>query len=369
MKIFCSECHTQGELKASKWRCDCGGAWEIEERTDFDAGQIDRLDASLWRYRHLFGFDMLVEPVRLGAGWTPLLPAEIDGREILLKLEYIAPSGSFKDRGTEMMMSMLVAQGATRVVDDSSGNAGASVAAYAARAGIRADIYVPSHASPAKRAQIAAYGAEVHPIPGPRAQATQAAISAVEGGLIAAFHAYHPGFLLGQQSVGWEIWEQMGERLPDWYVLPVGQGIHLLGVWLAFRRLLASRRGSRLPHLVAVQAAALAPIRQALAAGLESVPEVTPNGTSIAEGIAIAHPVRGRRIMEAIRESEGLSVVVKDDDILAAQQRMAHIGFFIEPTSAAAVAALDVVAGLADVQETVVVPLTGSGLKGAPQIP
>ena len=368
MRIVCPHCHAQAELSPALWRCDCGGAWETEERSEFDPERITLTDTSLWRYQHLFGIDIGSPPVRLGAGWTPLLRANLAGREVLLKLEYFSPTGSFKDRGAEMMISILTSQGVSRVVDDSSGNAGASVAAYAARAGIGAEIYVPSYASQAKQAQIAAYGADVRPIPGPRAEAKLAAIEAVESGLVAAFHAYHPGFLLGQQSVGWEIWEQMGGKLPDWYVVPVGQGVHLLGAWLAFRRLVASGRATQLPRLVAVQTTALAPIGQALAAGLETVLEAMATATSVAEGIAIAHPVRGARILQAIRESRGLSVEVEDEDILAAQQRMAHMGFFIEPTSAAAVAALDMVVRQAGPKETIVVPLTGSGLKGVPHV-
>jgi threonine synthase len=265
-----------------------------------------------------------------------------------------------------MMVNLLAHQGATRIADDSSGNAGASIAAYAARAGMVAEIYVPAHASPAKQAQIAVYGAEVRPIPGPRANAKVACHEAAERGVVLASHSYHPGFLLGQQSVAWELWEQLDRRAPDWYVVPVGQGVHLLGVWLGFRRLRSAGLVDRLPRLVAVQAKRLAPLCHAFEAGLERVPAVEPTEASVAEGLAIAEPVRGRRLLQAIRETEGTCVAVEEEAIVEAQQRLARQGFYVEPTSATAVAAVERVARVAGPDETIVVPLTGSGLKGAP---
>jgi len=166
MEIFCPECGTRESLSPERWRCECGGAWEPQERTEFDPELIDPADGSIWRYRRLYGLDFERPGVRLGAGGTPLLPVVLGGREVLLKLEYFAPTASFKDRGTGVMINILAHQGARHVAEDSSGNAGASVAAYAARAGMRAEIFVPAHASPAKQAQIAVYGAEVRPIPG-----------------------------------------------------------------------------------------------------------------------------------------------------------------------------------------------------------
>jgi threonine synthase len=302
----------------------------------------------------------------MGAGGTPLLSAVLDGWEVSLKPEYFAPTGSFKDRGTAVMINILAHQGVTHVADDSSGNAGASVAAYAARAGMRADIFVPALASPAKQAQIAVYGATVRPIPGPRGNAKLAALEATEQGITFASHAYHPGFLLGQQSVAWELWEQMERQAPDWYVVPVGQGVHLLGVWLGFRRLRTAGLVERVPRLVAVQPMLMAPLCRAFEAGLESVPAVEPGEPSVAEGLAISAPVRGRRLLQAVRESGGTCIMVEEESIHAAQRLLAHRGFFAEPTSATVVAALDRVKALAGPDASIVMPLTGSGLKGSP---
>lgn len=368
MRVWCPECGTEGELSPEGWRCDCGGAWEPVERTDFDPALIDATDPTIWRYRRLYGLDFEEPAARLGAGGTPILPLTLEGREALFKLEYMAPTASFKDRGTAVMINILARQGVRHVADDSSGNAGASVAAYAARAGMRADIFVPAYASTAKQAQIAVYGAKVHPIPGPRDNAKQAAFEAAERGIALASHAYHPGFVVGQQAVAWELWEQLGRRAPDWYVVPVGQGLHLLGVWLGFRRLRAAGLVERLPRLVAVQAATLAPLCQALHAGLERVPAAEPDRPSVAEGLAINEPVRGRRLLQAIRETVGTCISVGDDAILQAQRQLAHQGLYIEPTSATAVAALKEVFEQATAGDRIVVPLTGSGLKGSPRL-
>jgi threonine synthase len=374
MKILCPDCGTPETLSPARWRCTCGGAWEFEERSEFDAGLINSTDGSIWRYRRLFGLPFDKPTVRLGAGGTPLLPLVVGERQalvkpeyrVLVKAEYLAPTSSFKDRGTTVMINILAHQGVTHLADDSSGNAGASVAAYAARAGMRAEIFVPAHASPAKQAQIAVYGAQVRPVPGPRNNAKLAAIEAIERGVTYASHAYHPGFLLGQQSVAWELWEQLGRRAPDWYVVPVGQGVQLLGVWSGFRRLQAAGLVDRLPKLAAVQAATLAPLCRAWGAGLERVPAVEVTTPSVAEGLAIAQPVRGRRLLQAVRETGGTCIAVDDDAILVAQRRLARDGFYVEPTSATAIAALPAVYELAEPGETIVVPLTGSGLKSKP---
>ena len=367
MQVFCPECEAQETLSPERWRCDCGGAWEPSPQCDFDPALINAADSSLWRYRRFFDLAFKRPIAPLGAGWTPLLPLTFKGREALFKLEYLAPTASFKDRGTAAMINLLAYQGVTCVIDDSSGNAGASVAAYAARAGMQAHIFVPAYASPAKQEQIAVYGAEVHPIPGPRIKAKLAAFEAVGRGAVLASHAYHPAFLLGQQSAAWELWEQLGYRAPDCLIVPVGQGLHLMGLWLGFRRLRSAGLLDRLPRLIAVQAAALDPLCRAFEAGLDTVPAIEATESSVAEGLAIAEPVRGRRLLQAIRETGGACLGVDDDAILAAQRRLACRGFYIEPTSATAVAALELVLPQTSPDETVVVPLTGSGLKGSPK--
>lgn len=368
MQVICSECKKQVTLASEQWRCSCGGAWEPVDLQDFDQGKIDLQDYSIWRYRRLFGLDFVEPSFRLGVGWTPLVTLDFRRRPVIFKLEFLSPSGSFKDRGMSVMVNILVSEGVKQVADDSSGNAGASLAAHTARAGIKAEIYVPSYASPAKQAQIAVYGAQVRPIPGRRVDAEHAAQQSAAHGTIYASHAYHPGYLIGQQSAAWELWEQLDHQAPDWIVMPVAQGGNLLGYWDGFRRLLSAGLINNMPRLVAVQAAVVAPICQALEQGLETVPAIEPSGTSVAEGVAIAGPVRGRRLLRAIRETGGMALAVGENSILESQKQLALQGLYVEPTSAAALAALDTVYQLAKPEESIVVPLTGSGLKGSPRL-
>ncbi len=364
MNVVCSECGRQEQLSPRCWRCECSGAWEPLSPERF---ALNPSGAGLWRYLPLFGVDFDTPGVLMGNVCTPLVPVQIHNRPVLFKLEYVSPTGSFKDRGTAVMINLLAAQGARHVIDDSSGNAGASVAAYAARAGMKVDIFVPAYASPVKQAQITVYGAQIHAIPGPRVAAKQAAFDAAVGDAVLASHAYHPGFLAGQQSIAWEIWEQLDRNVPDWYVVPVGQGVHLLGAWMGFSLLKRLGLTSRVPRMIAVQPALLAPVNRAFSQGHDTVTPLEQAQPSVAEGLAITAPVRGRRVLQAIRDSNGGCVTVEEDQILAAQQQAAHMGFFVEPTSATVLAALEAVLRMARPDDIIVAPLTGSGLKGAPK--
>jgi threonine synthase len=241
------------------------------------------------------------------------------------------------------------------------------MAAYAARAGLKASIYAPESASPAKLAQIAFFGAKLHKIPGPRSETTKAALKAVQQGAVYASHAYNPIYLLGQQSFAWEIWEQFGAEMPDAVVIPTGQGGLLMGAWLGFRRLMLAGLIKALPKLFAVQPILLSPIHSAWTAGLNEIPEITPKGTSQAEGLTIVKPVRGKRILQALRESGGEALTVSEDEILTAWHSLGMNGLFAEPTSAAAAASLPQVYEKVGENAKVLVALTGSGLKSPPK--
>jgi threonine synthase len=298
----------------------------------------------------------------LGEGQTPLIRGMWDGVEIDWKLESLNPTGAFKDRGTVLVMNVILGQGVKEVVDDSSGNAGASLAAYAARAGIRARIFAPAHASQAKLAQIAVYGAELVRVPGPRIEATRAAEKATSQGAVYASHVWHPLTLVGMATVAWEVWEQLDRQAPDWLVTPVGQGSLLLGAWRGFQILFQAGLIDHLPRLVAAQAERCAPLASAMVTGSTEAMAVSPEPT-IAEGIAIVKPVRSRALLQAIRESQGLTPTVTEGQIAEAQTRLARAGLYVEPTSATAAAVLPELWSHIKPGETIVVALTGSGLK------
>jgi threonine synthase len=365
MRVFCDHCGQSGEYQPDQFRCACGGAWEPVERNDFDSGQIEKDVTSVWRYKRLMGIQEVAQPQSLGAGWTPLVGVDWDSHGMCFKLEYLAPTGSFKDRGTEVEANYLKSTGAHQVVEDSSGNAGASLAAYAARTGLNAAIYAPESSSPAKLAQIQVYGAELRRIPGARIEATRAVLKAVEDGAFYASHAYNPVYLLGQQTFAWEIWEQLEGKAPDAVVIPVGQGGLFMGAWLGFSRLLRAGLIVKLPRLYAAQPEILAPIAESFKNGDEDVKEITPTARSLAEGLAIVKPVRGRRILQALRESGGAGLIVSEDEIKAAYYRLAHNGLFAEPSSAVAAAAVSQVCEKLGANAVIVAALTGSGLKSA----
>jgi threonine synthase len=321
---------------------------------------------SIWRYGEFLGLDIKTPLKDMGVGWTPLVPIHVFGSSIYLKLEFLAPSGSFKDRGVNAMVNQLVQMGVKSMVEDSSGNAGASLAAHAARFGIPAEIYVPAYASPAKIQQIEVYGVEVIPVPGPRKAAEEAAQASVTNTKAYASHAYNPAYLAGQVTAAWELWEQLGRKAPDWIICPVAQGGQFLGYWMGFSNLLKAGLIDRLPRLVAVQAARIAPIYKAWSQGLDHIPSAEQTGVTIAEGVSISKPARGKRLIQALTETKGRVLVIEEEEILKSQQILSHMGFFIEPTSALALAGFLQMKTEIGEKEIVVLPLTGSGLKGHP---
>lgn len=362
--FVCAACERPHPLDTRDWRCACGGLFDLQTWPPFDATQIDKTQPGLWRYRRLLPVDPAWEPVTLGEGNTPLIPVEWEGQSLHFKLESLSPTGSFKDRGATVLVTALRGMGIQRAVEDSSGNAGASLAAYAARAGITCEICVPNTAAGPKMGQIGAYGAKVVQIKGKRAYAALAAWAAAAHGAYYASHVYNPYFLAGTETMAYELWEQLGHRAPAALVLPVGSGTLLLGAHRGFQRLYRAGLIGRQPRMLAVQAAACGPVYQAFHEGWDTVEPVT-SGPTAASGIAVGQPARGAQILEAVRASNGTVVTVMEEEIEQARNRLACQGFFVEQTSAVSVAALarlrEQLPTLAE--EPIIVPLTGHGLK------
>jgi len=328
----------------------------------FDRNAVEPERHNLWRYRHMFPFipeERYV--VSMGEGFTPLIETNIYGLAVRSKVEYMAPTGSYKDRGTAVLVSFLNAHGIKSVVEDSSGNAAASLSAYAARAGIKAQIFVPADASSSKLRQIEIYGAELHLVEGSRQAAAEAAQEAARKTCYAS-HVYSPVFMTGLRTFAYEVAEQLGWQAPDNLVFPVGHGTFLLGTYRGFQDLLAVGVIDRMPRFFAVQSWAYAPLFEAYRRGQDRVAPME-RGDTIAEGIRIANPPRGRQVLEAIRQTGGTVLTVTDAEIVQAQHALARLGLFVEPTSAAAVAGLRKLDRVLGPSEQTVVPLTGSGLK------
>ena len=371
MDFACTVCHTIVRADPQVRRCaSCGGALDVACRHPFAPDLIDTRDRSLWRYRAMISLPEGAVPVSMGEGLTPMVPSIFGERRIHFKLEYLAPSGAFKDRGTSVLMSALKQWRVKRAADDSSGNAGASFAAYAALAGIAAEVFAPAHASPAKLAQIEVYGARLNRIEGVREKTTEALDAATATGLVYASHAWSPFTLEGTKTVAYEVWEQFTGRVggpampaestgaPDYFVAPIGQGSLFLGAYRGFLDLAAAGLIKRLPRMIGVQSTGCPPIAEAFRQGQDRAANIEGH-PSIAEGIALPRPIRDREILHAIRETCGDAIAVSDEEIRAARLGLARIGFYVEPTSAVVGAALL----RCRLQGSVVAALTGSGLK------
>ena len=329
--------------------------------------QIDLTTRSLWRYRAAFPFS-IDDPVSLGEGLTPLIPRTVSGVRVLLKCEWFNPTCSFKDRGASVMISLLRAQGIDHVLEDSSGNGGAAVSAYAAAGGIAATIMTPASTSPAKTVQMRAHGATVELIPGSRQDTADAAI-ARSASIFYASHNWHPFFLHGTKTLAYELWEDLGFRVPDNIVTPCGAGSTVLGCEIGFSELLRSGQIDRLPRIFAAQPANCAPVAAAFIAGSDDAVPTTITPT-IAEGTAIAHPVRIRELLGTLRQTRGGAVTLTEQEIGTATLDLARTGIYVEPTCAQAAAAFGKLlrTGTITPEQTTVLVMTGTGLKATPQI-
>jgi threonine synthase len=318
----------------------------------------------IWRHRDTFGLPEDAPIISLGEGNTPLVWVEVFGRQVAFKCEYQNPTGSFKDRGTSNLVSFLRTRGVVQAVEDSSGNAGASFAAYASRAGIKARVYVPETASGPKRRQIEAYGAEVIVVPGSRSNAAEMVRRAADTGVVYASHAYLPFNLPGYATIAYEIVEQLGES-PATIICPAGQGGLLLGAARGFAALQAAGIIRQPPKLIGVQALACAPLYRVYLSGAPGL-ESAADEPTLAEGIRVRFPVRAQAVVQAVIASRGKFIAVAEADILPGRDELAHRGFYVETTSAVVWGALVqtmAANGIDKIPEPVVVVLTGSGLK------
>src|SRR5271165_5974409 len=354
-------------LSEPRWRSDEGLPLMITPLNGIGRGDIQSGTRSLWRYAASFPVPV-ANSVTMGEGCTPLVEHTWRGGRAHFKLEWFGPTGSFKDRGASVMISILRQQGVTRLLEDSSGNGGAAIAAYAAAGGIKAKILVPATTQPGKTVQMSAYGAEVELIPGTRQDTADEAERQAER-IFYASHNWQAFFLQGTKTLAYELWEDLGFRAPDNVLIPTGAGSNVLGCDIGFGELLRCGEIRRLPRLFAVQPANCAPLCASFVSGAE---DATPVQTlpTIAEGTAIAKPVRAREVLAAIRRSGGAAVSVTEEEIVEAMNDLSRSGLYVEPTSASAAAALSGLLrqGVIRPEETTIVVLTGAGLKATQRI-
>jgi threonine synthase len=360
-KFICTQCKKEYALSEKIWRCQCGSLLDIEFESRFPLDRIRKRKSTLWRYKEAIPVDDHSNAVTFGEGFTPLVELDIGGRAVFVKQDYLCPTGSFKDRGMSVLISKIKELHITTVVEDSSGNAGASIAAYCARAKIECEIFVPEQISPGKLAQIRLYGARLHRINGSRDQTARAAIEASRKNYYAS-HYWNPFFLQGTKTFSFEVCEQLDWQAPDTVILPVGNGSLLLGAYIGFAELMNSGIIDKMPRIIGVQVEDCAPIASAFRRNLDYIPDIIGQKT-IAQGVAIAKPVRGMQVIEAVKMTGGDFITVHYQEILHALRELCENGFLVEPTAAVAIAACKRYVRDSRPNEVIVSVLTGSGLK------
>ncbi len=361
MNFICAKCGKREPVSTLRPKCDCGGLWELDYHPPiFSEEQIDRREWSLFRYRNFMALENdCWKDISLGEGMTPVIRLNED---VLLKMDYFMPTLSFKDRGAAVLIAHCKSIGVTRVVQDSSGNAGNAVAAYCARAGIDCEIFVPEGTSPKKIDMIRAHGAVCTVVPGSRDHCAEVCREKVEReGVYYANHVYNPFFYEGTKTYIYEVYEQLG-RIPQNIVVPVGNGTLFLGVVYALEHLLSSGVIGRMPQIIALQSENCDPLLQSVKKGSEVPAEVSPAPT-LAEGIAIGKPLRGETMLRLAKKYGIRFVHAPEDKILEARAFLSANGIYCEHTTAANYAAYLHYVELYGKTPDCLITMCGAGLK------
>jgi len=360
-ELKCSVCgNTSSNLL--DFKCpSCGQPLDVHQHRRFDTHKINLKDYSAWRYAKFFPYTKETDIITLGEGWTPLVKFS---NNLCFKLENLNPTGSFKDRGSTVLISALhrqIEKARGYVSEDSSGNAGASVAAYAARTGLRAKIYVPETVSGPKFNQIQFYGAEVVKISGSRAKVAKEAQKPTKGGFYVG-HILHPLFRDGIRSLAYEITEQFDWHVPERIYLPASAGTLLLGVLSGFNHLVESNVIEAMPRVIACQTSQVSPLYHRFKNLTYNPPERI---ISVADALVSVTPPLLDLMVKKLKEAHGDVAMVQEEEILSAFKDLACQGFFVEPSSAVAYAAYKNQSkgkGVSKNDRAVVI-LTGTGLK------
>lgn len=360
-KFTCFTCGEHKPLDTNEFLCDCGGLYQLDFKPEpFNLDLVDKNEFNLFRYRKFMPLDNEIwRDITLGEGMTATIPYD---SKLFFKLDYAMPTLSFKDRGAATLIWLCKTIGVNKVVQDSSGNAGNSVAGYCARAGIECEIFVPKGTSPSKIAMIEAHGATCTVFDGTRDETADACRKkAIDEGVYYANHVYNPMFYQGTKTFIYEIFEQLG-RIPDNLFIPVGNGTLLLGCQFALTELLESGCISKLPHIYIVQSEKCAPLYNAENEPLEVTPEPT-----YAEGIAIGKPMRGVEILSKDYSGEKTVITIPEYGIVPAREELAKNGFFVEHTTSAVYAGYLSYIKENPIEGDSLISLCGAGLKSEKQ--
>ena len=376
-EIVCARCRQHFGLSKLLNLCPCGSPllvrYDLQKaKTALGKSALKGRVGSLWRYRELLPLQDDANLVSLGEGYTPLLDANTLGsglglRQLWIKDEAQNPTGSFKDRGLSLAISRAKELGVKKAAIPSAGNAGGSFAAYAARAGIEAHVFMPRDTPIANQIEAAQYAARLTLIDGLISDCGRIiAERKIAEGWFDLSTLKEPYRVEGKKTMGYEIAEQLDWRLPDVVIYPTGGGTGLIGMWKAFAELEElGWIGSARPRMVAVQASGCAPIVKAFSEN-KTTAEPWQNARTIASGLRVPQAVADFLMLQAIRASGGTALSVSDDDMLAEIPRIGKAeGIFFCPEGAACVAALRQLIGNGWIKpaDEVLLFNTASGLK------
>ena len=375
--LECARCQRQYPAGEVHTLCECGSP--LFARYDLDKaaknmrpGHLALREPTMWRYDDVLPVDNPDYRISLGEGFTPLLTARRLGSAIgiprlAIKDESGNPTGSFKARGLSLAVSMAKSLGASDVCLPSAGNAGSALGAYAARGGLKAHVFVPRDIAPMFIMETRAYGAEVVEVEGLITDAGRVcAEKAAANGWYECATLKEPYRVEGKKTMGFEIAEQFGWKLPDAILYPTGGGTGLIGMWKAFQELeTMGFVGPGRPRMYAVQAEGCAPIVKAFSEGREDAP-MWEGAKTLAHGLRVPKAIGDFLILRALRESRGAGIAVSDDEIIqGVKDAASHEGLFMAPEGGACVAALRKLraSGHVSPDESVVIFNTGTGYK------
>ncbi len=361
MKYICSKCSIKTDITTKKVQCDCGGLWKLDYKPPkFDLSLVDRDTWNIFRYRAFMPLrGEHWRQISLGEGMTPVIQFN---KYVMLKMDYFMPTLSFKDRGASVLISHCKEIGVHSVVQDSSGNAGNSVAAYCAKAGIDCEIFVPEGTSPKKINMIKSHNAQVNIVPGTRDNCANVCREKVgiEGKYYAS-HVYNPFFYEGTKTYIYEVYEQL-HRIPENIFVPLGNGTLFIGILKGLKELLDSGVIKKMPNIIAVQSEYCDPFAKAVITKEKYPAKVTPKPT-MAEGIAIGMPMRGEEILEYTYKYNIEIITAPENRIMEARIALASKGIYCENTTAATYAAYLKYCESNGELSDCLIPMCGAGLK------
>lgn len=376
-QMRCIECGKVHDMSRPAYACSsCGNLLEVrmdpaEAMKRLSKSDLRSRPISVWRYRELLPLDSGSEMFSMNEGGTPLfrcdrLAKEIGIESLHIKFDGMNPTGSFKDRGMTVGISIAKELGMRTVACASTGNTSASLAAYAGLAGMRCVVLIPEgKVALGKLAQAMMHGAEVASVRGNFDQALDVVMKSSERLGLYVLNSVNPFRIEGQKTAAYEVCDQLEGKCPEYLYIPVGNGGNSAAYWKGFAEYEELGIVEGHPVIRGIQAEGAAPIARMFSTGSDKLEPVKKPET-VATAIRIGNPANWKKTYRAIRESGGSATTVSDEEILATQKRMARMeGIFAEPAGAAALAGLvkDVRGGALDRSSRVVCVSTGHGLK------